>query len=97
MKYLIERLTTVTAKGEYVSNPVLAEAHVYLDVTNYYPKVKPGGILCGRDWDAAQVITGVEKALVTLGILKSELVTESPPGGTPPIWWVRKPKGEHDG
>jgi hypothetical protein len=69
-----------------------AEAHVYLDVTNYYPKVKPGGILCGHDWDAAQVITGVEKALVTLGIPKSELVTESPPGGTPPIWWVRKPK-----
>lgn len=66
-----------------------ATPHVLADCLNYWPKIKPGGILAGHDWDATQVRTGVHQFLATHGIPESKLSIMFHTN-TPPVWWLRK-------
>ena len=52
------------------------------DITNYWPKVKSGGILCGHD----RSLSGVAQALVDFG--HEFTPTEEPQGDS---WYIVKP------
>lgn len=41
---------------------------VYKDIIAWYPKLAPGGIMCGDDWPASSVRAGVMRAAHELGI-----------------------------
>lgn len=66
-----------------------ATKHVLADCLNYWPKLKPGGIFSGHDWDAPQVVTGVQQFLAAHNIPESKLNIMYHTN-TPPVWWLRK-------
>lgn len=54
----------------------------YLDILDFYPKVKSGGILCGHDAWTHEVILGVNKAFLELGLPEPKIIDKE-------VWYIK--------